>query len=292
LPTLTRRQFLKTSAAVVATAGVAATIDGVLEPHHPILNRLDIPLRRLPASLDGLTIAQLSDFHYDAAFNIIPIRKAIDIVNGLRPDLIVLTGDFVTIPVWSDYIAGAKRNCAAAVDPCAPLLASLQAPLGRYAILGNHDADSAPARIVSALQSSGIPVLRNASVPIEHHGARLWLSGIDDVIEGKPDAPAMLQHVPSGEPTILLAHEPDYADQARKLPVDLQLSGHSHGGQIRVPYLGAPVLPEMAHKYPKGLYQLGSLTLYTNVGLGMIRVPIRFDCPPEVTFITLRALNR
>jgi uncharacterized protein len=273
---------------VLGVGAVAASVDGVLEPHYPELVRLEVPLDRLPPAFDGLTVAQLSDFHYNDLFNDVPIRKAITIVNSLRPDLIVLTGDFVTIPLGADYIRGSKRACAAESEPCATLLAALQAPLGKFAILGNHDADSDPARIIHALESKGIPVLRNASTPIERQGARFWLCGIDDLIEGKPDLNLTLRSVPAGEACILLAHEPDFADEAKKHPIDLQLSGHSHGGQVRFPLIGAPILPTMARKYPWGLHRLDRLTLYTNIGLGTIRVPVRFDCPPEVTLFTLR----
>jgi predicted MPP superfamily phosphohydrolase len=126
-------------------------------------------------------------------------------------------------------------------------------------------------------------------VPIETAGARLWLSGVDDVLVGKPDLDRALQGIPRNEPVVLLAHEPDFADQAAKYPVDLQLSGHSHGGQIRLPVVGAVFLPDLARKYPWGLRKIGALTLYTNVGLGTIRIPARLNCPPEVTLFTLRA---
>src|SRR5262249_34591136 len=121
--------------------------------------------------------------------------------------------------------------------------------------------------------------------------SRLWLAGVDDVIEGKPDMDRTLRGIPGNEAVILLAHEPDFADQVVQYPVDLQLSGHSHGGQVRIPLIGAPYLPELGRKYPWGLRRIGRLTLYTNVGIGTIRVPFRWNCPPEITLITLRALT-
>ena len=258
------------------------------EPTHPRLVRMDIPLTRLPVELDGFTIVQLSDFHYDEEFTIHPIRKAIEIVNGLNPDLIALTGDFVTIPPFADYISVAKYGARAA-EPCSDMLTQLRSRLGKFAVLGNHDSDSDAPRVIHALQSRGITVLENRSIPIEQAGKRFWLAGVKDALVGKPDLTSALSKIPAAEPVVLLAHEPDYADEAAKHAVDLQLSGHSHGGQIRLPVVGAPFLPDMARKYPWGLYRIRGTTLYTNSGLGTIRVPVRLNAPPEVTLFTLRA---
>jgi predicted MPP superfamily phosphohydrolase len=108
-------------------------------------------------------------------------------------------------------------------------------------------------------------------------------------MQGKPDLTRTLTSVPKEETVVLLSHEPDFADEATRHSVDLQLSGHSHGGQIWLPIIGAPWLPPFAEKYPRGRYQVGGLTLYTNIGLGTIRVPIRLNCIPEITLFTLRA---
>jgi predicted MPP superfamily phosphohydrolase len=117
----------------------------------------------------------------------------------------------------------------------------------------------------------------------------LTLVGLDDVWERKHDLRAALAGVPDDECKLLLVHEPDYADEAAHYPVDLQLSGHSHGGQINLPGYGRPVLPYLGQKYPAGLYQVGLMALYTNRGIGVISPPVRFNCPPEVTLLTLRA---
>jgi hypothetical protein len=283
---------LQGSAAALGAGALGLGTDAIVfEANDPQLVRLEIPLTRLPAALDGFTIAQLSDFHYDEHFSAVPIRKAVTVVNDLHPDLIALTGDFVTIPVFSDYLHNAKKGAAAA-EPCALALSQLRARYGVFAILGNHDHDSDPDRVIAALMSQGIQVLRNTSTPIETDAARLWLAGVDDALTGKPDLDTSLKKIPSSEPVVLLAHEPDYADQAAAWPVDLQLSGHSHGGQIRLPLLGAPVLPDMAKKYPWGLRRIGPLTLYTNIGLGTIRIAARLNCPPEITMITLRSAGK
>lgn len=280
---LTRRKFL---AAAAAGALAVAADAAIFEPNDPKLVQIEIALERLPAVWDGLRVVQLSDFHYDPYFSVVPIRKAISVVNGLRPDLVVLTGDFVTAQTFGrDH----DQSSADVIDPCASLLAQLQSPLGSLAVLGNHDVISDHERIVRALETRGIPVLRNRSTAFARAGARLWFAGTDDVLEGHANLPLTLQGIPPEEPVILLAHEPDFAVHAARFPVDLQLSGHSHGGQIRIPLLGAQVLPPLARRYPWGLHRIGGLTLYTNVGIGTIALPVRFLCPPEITLITLRA---
>jgi len=279
---ISRRKFLRL-AATVGAAGV--TFDSVLlEPNRPRIVRQEIALRRWPEHLEGFSIALLSDFHYDHYFSAHPLDAAVDMVNGLRPDLIVLTGDFVSLRLF-------KRNdqqAAAHADPCAEILKRMRARLGLWAVMGNHDYFSDPGHVTSALQNAGIRVLTNESAAIEDKGARFWLAGVNDVLGREADLPAALHGVPADEATVLLAHEPDYADHVARFPVDLQLSGHSHGGQIRVPFLRPLYLPELARKYIWGLYHIGSLTLYTNAGLGTVVVPARFNCPPEITLLTLR----
>jgi len=268
-----------------ATAGVAALAASttLLEPNLPRVVLKEIALRRWPSQLDGFTIALLSDFHYDPYFSVHPLRRAIGLVNALQPHLIVLTGDFVSAPMF-----GEPARAAAAAEPCAELLRKMHAPHGLWAVLGNHDCYTDSKRVSSALRAAGIAVLTNQSVPIERDGARFWLGGVEDVLEESADVGATLRDVPSGEAVVLMAHEPDYADHISAHPVDLQLSGHSHGGQIRVPYMRPFFLPELAKKYIWGLYKIHTLTLYTNPGLGTVNLPLRMNCPPEITLLTLR----
>ncbi len=259
----------------------------VFEPNDPHLVRIDLKLPRLPEAFVGFKIAQLSDFHYNDLLSPLPMSRATKLVNENSPDLIALTGDFVTDSAFSDYLHDQYEEAESAV-PCAARLAEMHSHLGLYAVLGNHDGATNPRTVTAALEGRNIKVLRNTAVPIEKDGARIWLAGLDDMIEGKPDIAACLNNVPSAETVILLAHEPDFADIAARHPVDAQLSGHSHGGQVWLPGIGAPWLPGGARKYPRGLYQVGGLVLYTNFGIGTIRVPVRLNCPPEVTLFTLR----
>jgi len=254
----------------------------LIEPNRPRVVRKQVALRRWPSRLDGFTIALLSDFHYDPYFSVHPIRSAVEIVNGLRPDLVALTGDFVSVP----WVGNAARGAADA-EPCAGLLKNLKAPYGVWSVLGNHDMSSDPQRVANALHTAGIPLLTNQSVAIEKDGTRFWLGGVDDVLGGNADLPAALHTVPSDEAVVLMAHEPDYADHVARYPVDLQLSGHTHGGQVRIPFIRPLYLPELAKKYVWGLYKIRGLTLYTNAGIGTVELPIRWNCPPEITYITV-----
>ena len=281
LPT-TRRKFIRLAATVGVAALAADTT--LIEPNRPRVVRKEIVLRRWPARMDGFTIALLSDFHYDPYFSVHPLRSAIRMVNALHPELIALAGDFVSVPMFGDPALGAS-----VAEPCAQLLRQMQAPHGLWAVMGNHDVFTDPDRVTSALRNAGIHVLSNQSAPIERDGARFWLGGLDDVLERNADLDSTLRNIPADEAVVLMAHEPDFADHVARYPVDLQLSGHSHGGQVRLPFLRPLYLPELARKYVWGLYKIGGgLTLYTNPGLGTVRIPVRINCPPEITLLTLR----
>lgn len=285
-----RRRFLKLASGTAAVGTLAIGADAtIFEPNRPRLVRQQIPLRRLPAAFDGLTILQLSDFHYDPYFSATPIAAAVRMANELGPDLVVLTGDFVTSPVF--HRSNLIQRSEALIEPCAEALRGLSAPFGVWAVLGNHDVFADPHHIMLCLRSAGIQILRNDAAPIEREGQRFWLSGIGDVLAGDSNLGKALRGIPQDDAVVLLAHEPDFADHAARFSVDLQLSGHSHGGQVCFPLLGPVYLPHMARKYPIGLRQVGQLMLYTNVGIGTLIVPVRWNCPPEVTLITLRSLH-
>lgn len=280
---LTRRQFLASLTGAAAATAIAG--DGVLlEPNDPHVVRQNFFLSRWPHRMDGFSIALLSDFHYDPYFSVHPLEAAVPLVNHLHPDLIVLTGDFVSVPIIGD-----PKKAALAAEPCARLLREMTAPCGLWAVLGNHDEDTDPQHVAAALEAESINVLANQSHAIERDGARIWLAGLNDVFSRSADVPEALRGIPSDEAVILLVHEPDFADVTCRFPVDLQLSGHSHGGQIRVPFLPPLYLPVLARKYALGTYQVGPMILYTNAGLGTVAVPMRLNCPPEITLLTLHS---
>lgn len=284
-PQFTRRQCLHLLGAAGAAGIAAYAVDATwFEERRPVVVRLEVAVPRLPRQLDGLTIAQLSDFHFDSHSSANLIRSAVAITNGLAPDLIALTGDYVTVSRFSSRSHATENS-----KLCARLLGELRAPLGVFGVLGNHD-ESADSRVVTrSLETHGVTVLRNFNLRIETRGERLWIAGVDDVLTGNAKLGQALQGIPADGATVLLAHEPDFADSVAGQAVDLQLSGHSHGGQVRFPLLGAIYLPPMARKYPYGLNQIGRLQVYTNRGLGTVVLPVRYGCPPEITRLVLHA---
>jgi predicted MPP superfamily phosphohydrolase len=280
---ITRRDFLRKGIWIGVGTIALGGYSSLIEPHRVVTKSFDVPISNLPEALVGLRIAQISDIHFGDYLGASHVENIVRITNDRHPDLVVATGDFVTSG------GGSKtRHGANAAVPCAKVLSALRSTFGTVAVLGNHDVGSDPAFITNVLRASGIQVLRNASLPLERGGARLWLVGIDDVLGHGANVDVAFRGVPKNETVVTLVHEPDFADVICKQKVDLQLSGHSHGGQVRIPLLGAPVLPKMARKYPLGMYRVNGMHLYTNPGIGVIELPIRFDCPPEITVFTLR----
>lgn len=275
---MTRRGFLRWLGWTVGSVG-AIGFGGWkyawdMEPWWLTLERVTVPIAGLPPSLEDLTIAQLSDLHWSEDVKEGHIARAVDMALEAQPDLVVLTGDYVT-------------HSAHYITDCARELDRLTAPHGVYAILGNHD-HWTNARVVRAgLEAVGLPVLLNANVHIPIGNADLYLAGVDDVWERHADVDHALAGIPPGAITVLLAHEPDYADQVSGRGVALQLSGHSHGGQVRLPLFGSPILPKWGRKYPCGLRRVGDMWLYTSRGVGLIQPAVRLNCRPEVTVIQL-----
>ena len=253
-------------------------IDGIfIEPARLQVTRHQVILPRLAPAFDGLRVVHLSDLHCGPSFfNNAHIRRAVARANDHEPDLVVLTGDFV--------------NRASSIRHCARLLTGLHARYGVVAVLGNHDYWTDPAAITRELRSAGITVLNNESVAIRRGESRLWIAGLDDAWEGQPNLAQAVQSIPARDPIILLVHEPDVATVASSAPIDLQLSGHVHGGQVRLPWVGALITPNLGHKYPMGWYRVGEMQLYTSRGIG-VTFPgiIRLNCPPEVAYLTLKA---
>jgi len=277
---LTRRNFL---IATGATAAGLALYAGEIGRHEIDIVLRPIAITDLPAPFHGYRIVQISDIHLDEFTEPFFLERIVQKVNALSPDLVLLTGDFITHGSLT-FIAGGH-----AIRRCAEILTTLTAPL-RYGILGNHDVAFDAPTVIRALSTHGTPILVNQHIPIERNGARLWLCGVDDPGTSHPDLDLTIPTKPDG-PVILMAHEPDYADDVLAHPrgplVDLMLAGHSHGGQIRLPFFGPLVLPPLGHRYPEGHYQLRNMQLYVNRGLGTVGLPFRLNCPPEITILTL-----
>lgn len=257
--------------------GTGSYLSAFGERQHPVVVRTRIPIPGLPADLDGFKICQISDLHRGRWVPEAFLRRAMGTVSSLKPDLVAITGDFVSY-TW--------RNA----ESCAAVLSDLEAPYGVYGVLGNHDHSSGdPARVIGAIEDAGVRVLVNQAAPLTLGSADWWLCGVDDTRRGAPDLDQSLAGVPAHAFRILLCHEPDFADRAVDRGFALQLSGHSHGGQIVLPGDLRPILPPEARRYPYGLRRVAGskMQVYTNAGLGVIGIPIRWNCHPEITLHTL-----
>lgn len=278
---LTRRQFLGLSGLSVLGLGLYA---GEIARHEIDIVQRAISIRRLPDAFHGFRIVQISDLHFMEFTEAFFLKLVLHEVNSLKPDLVVLTGDFVSFGPID------KNKSIPWAYECAQLLTRIACPQ-RYAVLGNHDCIVSQDAVTDALTTHGIPVLDNRSVPLERGGKRIWLAGLADALAGKP-GPDLGRTIPTAariddEPVILLGHEPDFAPQVARHNVDLMLSGHTHGGQVRIPLLPPMMLPPLGQEFVEGHFQLGQMQLYVNRGIGAVGLPFRFNCPPEITVFTL-----
>jgi len=273
---LTRRDFLKLTSVVLAGLILPPTVVlvSINEVNDPVIKRVQLSIRNLPEAFEGYRIAVLSDFHIYPYTTRKLVQKAIVLANSLKPDLGVYLGDYV----WKDDEA---------IFDLAPILSTLNATDGIYSILGNHDYWLNVETIKKGLLESRIPVLINQGISLNKGSGLVNLIGLDDGWSGNPDLKTAAEGLPGEAPAILLLHEPDLADRYSFDPrIFLQLSGHTHGGQVRIN--NQPIIsPYLGEKYNLGLYQVGKMWLYTNGGIGTISVPLRYNCPPEVTEITL-----
>ena len=283
LHNLDRRTILKIFGCTVVGSGVAAfglqRYSTHIETQWLQTERVTIPVKHLGSSFDGFKIVHLSDFHLYPHTQIELIERAVGTANRLRPDLITLTGD---------YVSGYRSRNSEAIFDLAPVLSKLNAKYGVFSVLGNHDYATNEDIVLAGLEESGLPVLRNDGLALSKGQQTLYLAGLDDGRRGRPDLSKALEKRPGNVPTILLLHEPDFADTySADGTISLQLSGHSHGGQIRLPGVGALALPRYGRKYDQGLYRVKDMWVYTTRGIGVIAPPVRFNCRPEVTEITL-----
>jgi len=273
----TRRDWIKVSAASAASVGLGCLGYGFAARDRVEISRVPVKIANLPDAFAGMTIAHLSDIHHGLYTGLDYINRCVEIANGLKPDLIALTGDFTY---------GGKQY----IEPCAESLKNLKAAAGVYAVLGNHDYYAGASRVARALRNASINLLIDAQDRIEHSGSKLCLLGVDDLYYGDTDIDRLMRDVPKEAPRIALAHNPDFIEEfaVKRQHVDLMMSGHTHGGQIRLPVLGAPhISSSYGQRYAIGLNRNGSMQVYTTRGIGTILLPSRFDCPPEITLYTL-----
>ena len=275
---INRREFLRLAGGATMAGGLGGAIAGyamAVEPDNLVLERKQVRLPNLPNAFDGFRIVLLTDFHLHPFTTTDLIRRTVEISNALKPDLVLLGGDFVC-------------SFAEAVLELAPILERLDAKHGLFAVLGNHDHRRGAHIVLDGLRRASIRVLMNEGVRLTGGDGSIFLAGIDSVSAGQPNPRAAFSARKNEPVSLALVHEPDYIDHlSRLVQVDLQLSGHTHGGQVRIPGLGAIALPPLGHTYVEGLYRVGPSQVYTSRGIGTVGVPFRFNCPPEVTEITL-----
>ena len=284
---LTRRDFLKVTG-IAALDFFLLTIGGtaygiLLEPNQFKVEIVRLKLPRLSRKFSGLRLAQISDIHIGGWMNAERFQRVVDLVIAEKPDLLLITGDFVI---------GHKASAISQqmVQDLTVGLSRLADSFPTFSVLGNHDYWTDAERVRHILATSGITDLTNTIFTLKREDENLHLCGVDDVWAGDARLQDVLAQLTDDSAAILLAHEPDFADtSAATGRFDLQLSGHTHGGQVVLPLIGPPFLPYMGRKYPLGLYKVGEMFQYTNRGVGMARVPLRINCPPEITLFVLES---
>ena len=249
-----------------------------IEPAWLAVEHVHLTLPRLAAPFDGYHVVQFSDIHMGVPLTRSMLSEIVDTVNAQQPNLIAVTGDFVTDDpelVAGDLVAELSR---------------LRAPDGTVGVLGNHDEWVGPDVVRSVMQQSGIVDLTNDVLTVTRQKAAFHVGGVGDVWERLDRLDEVLAKLPGNDAAMLLAHEPDFADtSAASGRFDLQISGHSHGGQVYLPFFGPMALKPFGVRYPIGLYRVQNMFQYTNRGVGTSGYNIRFNCRPEVTVFTLRS---
>jgi predicted MPP superfamily phosphohydrolase len=240
------------------------------------VSEVEVPIAGLPPEFDGAGVMLITDLHAGPFLSPAALRGVFDRLQRLQPDLLLLGGDMTT-----SLVAEMERQRTQ--------FGTLRAPLGVFAVLGNHDHYTGdPAAMRAFMEECGVTVLHNRSVTLQRNDQRITLCGIDDLQSGEPDLERALQNVPDGVTTILLSHNPDIFFEAARRGVALVFSGHTHGGQIRIP--GLPVLVRMSrYRLDHGHYETDGAQLVVSRGLGVTGMPLRFACSPEAIFLRLRA---
>lgn len=270
-----RRKFLKYGLGTSALLGLGGLSYAAFEAGWVRINRETLPVRRLPEPFAGKLLAFLTDLHHGPYTSLEYIRGVVDTANALQPDLICLGGDYVHRD--GKYIA-----------PCFAALTQLRAPLGVYGVMGNHDAWEGLPESRAAMRAAGIAELTNTGVWLHANGARLRLCGIGDLWTDTQDLNAALAEATNNDACIVLSHNPDFAETAADPRISITLSGHTHGGQVVFPVLGAPIVPsQYGQKYLHGLCPSPHTPVFVSRGLGTITPPLRFCCRPEINLLEL-----
>ncbi|MDX9974822.1 MAG: metallophosphoesterase [FCB group bacterium] len=283
---LERRQFMvRSMAGIVGIAtGSVGGYASLLAPESVRLRRYDYPIAGLPRALDGLRIVHISDTHYGPFVAMPYLRRVFDQANGLEADLVLLTGDYV-------------HYAPESVGPGIEVLGRLRARLGVVAVMGNHEHWEGTERCRAAFRSVGLPLVDNCGLYLTANGLRedavagqsIRVAGVGDLWEDEVSFEKALSGVPDDMPRLVLSHNPDAAELVKdNQRVDLMFSGHTHGGQISLPLIGAPISPSrLGDKYLGGACQGPRCPVVVSRGIGLAGIPLRFGVPPELGLITL-----
>lgn len=273
------RRVLSTVTAMLAAIGLAvAWHSRYRSPYRAQISRVAVRLPRAHAGLAGTTIAFVTDTHigpHVSAADLAPVARAL---RDIAPDIVLFGGD---------YISESPRFMTDAATVLGEMAST--ATYGAWGVMGNHDLANTRARVARPIAEAGIRILTNDAARVATGRGDLWIAGVDDAILGKADLAAAFRDVPPGAPVIAIWHEPDRTEEMALYGPFLMLSGHTHGGQVKIPLLGAIALPILGRRYIEGRFELGDMTLYVSRGIGMYRPPVRFNCPPELVILTLYA---
>jgi len=272
---ITRRRFLKLAGGAGAV-GVAASYPVFVERYIVLTNTYRIPVPNLPPAFAGLRIVHLTDLHYGFLVPMSLIRSVVARANRIKRDLIVCTGDYVH-----------EKRATDQIDAVWPVLSGLDAPSGVLSVLGNHDHWADTERSRHWLGKTGQDLSHRVR-PITRANSRLWFAGAGDLWEDHQDLDGLLDEIPEDECRIVLAHNPDTADTKSTSRVDLMLSGHTHGGQVDIPFVGTPILPVRNKSYSHGLKTSPrGFPVFISRGIGWAVYPMRFNCFPEIAVLEL-----
>lgn len=269
-----RRSFLKKFGLAAAGVALGGAALGLTPQNNWIeITRPRIAIPGLPTAFDGVRICQLTDVHHGPFLALEHVHDAVALALKQSPDMFVLTGDLSHKKEWS-------------VPPVWDAMKPLEAPLGAWGVMGNHDWWHGIRASRDGAKHAKIGMIDNRAVPLERDGERMWIAGVGDLWEDEQDLQGALRDVPADEPVVLLTHNPDYAEEMDDPRVKLMLAGHSHGGQVRPPLLG-PLGFVNKRKYTEGLVQTENSQVYISRGIGMAAVPFRLNCPPELPVFEL-----
>jgi uncharacterized protein len=279
-PHFSRRSFIKLllrsiiGSSLVGLSGLGYA--ALLEPNWIEMSTVQLSLPHLDKQFKGLRMVQISDIHISPQVNKIHLGDIVNRIFSLKPDMVVITGDFVSREYFSH------------LSEITSVLTTLSSQQLTLVSLGNHDHWVGKEALLNYLRPCGMHFLINDVYTLKQGNAQLHFAGFDDPYTGYADLEGVMKLLPSEGTAISLAHAPDYADKTAKTHrFDLQLSGHSHGGQVVLPFIGAPILPPLAEKYISGQYYVDGMIQYTNRGLGTVSPHIRINCRPEITLFIL-----